>query len=194
MRQAPRMGFFGTRIVGVLVAAAMLAYSSNVGAGRAANPGKNKHSPTLTATRTATPTATATIAPSWTPTATPTPGSGTSYYFSPSGSDSSPCSQVFPCWSLAKAQSVIASATPGMSVLFQRGGTWSGGITMPTHVNGTAANRIVISNYGSGALPIIDGGGRSGAARACFYARATGNTTSPLWSYLTIDGFECRNT
>jgi hypothetical protein len=79
-------------------------------------------------------------------------------------------------------------------VLFERGGTWSGGITMPTHVNGTASNRIVIGNYGTGPQPIIDGGGRSGAARACFYARATGTTTSPLWSYITIDGFECRNT
>src|SRR5258708_16860156 len=118
MSQAPRVGFFGTRIVGVLIAAAMLAYGSNAGATRAANFGKGKHSPTLTATRTTTPTATATIAPSVTPTATPTPGSGTSYYFSPSGSDSSPCSQSFPCCRLAKPQSVIAIATPCTSVLF----------------------------------------------------------------------------
>ena len=65
---------------------------------------------------------------------------------------------------------------------------------MPTHINGTISKPIVIGNYGTGALPLIDGGGRVGAARACFYARATGNSTSPLWSYLTIDGFECQNT
>ncbi len=89
---------------------------------------------------------------------------------------------------------MLAGATPGSAYLFERGGSWSGGITMPTHVNGAAGNPIVISNYGTGAIPVIDGGGRSGGASACFYARATGGGTSPLWSYITIDGFECRNT
>ena len=157
--------------------------------------------PTRTATRTPTPTPTSTSA-TRTPTPTPTPTSvtptptptatpsGTVHYFAPNGSDSSPCSQSAPCWSLAKAASVIASAQPGDSILFERGGTWTGGITMPTHVNGAAGKPIVIGNYGTGALPIIDGGA---SAAACFYARATGGGTTPLWSYLTIDGFECRN-
>jgi hypothetical protein len=58
-------------------------------------------------------------------------------------------------------------------------------------LNGASGKPITIGNYGSGALPIFDGGY---SAPACFYARASGGGSSPLWSYLTIDGFECRNT
>jgi len=135
------------------------------------------------------PTSTPSPTPTPIPTSTPTPA--VSYYFAPSGSDSSTqCSQSSPCQSLAKAQTMIASAKPGTHVLFARGGSWSGGITMPSHVNGASGNPIVIGNYGSGALPVING---NGSAIACFYARGTGNSTSPLWSYITIDGFECRN-
>ena len=145
--------------------------------------------PTPSVTQTPTPTASPSRTKTPTPTATPTP-SGAAYYFSPSGSDSGPCSESAPCWSLDKAQKVIAKAKPGDSILFERGGTWSGGITMPTHVNGAAGKPIIIANYGTGALPIIDGGA---SAVACFYARGSGGGSSPLWSYITIDGFECRN-
>ncbi len=118
-------------------------------------------------------------------------GSAGAYYFSPSGSDSNSCTQSKPCKSLGRAQGVIGNAIPGQAVLFQRGATWYGGITMPLYVNGASGNPIVIGNYGTGALPIIDGGG---SAAACFYARAQGRSSTPLWSYVTIDGFECRNT
>jgi hypothetical protein len=155
--------------------------------------GSASATPTRTPTPTPTPasTATASASPpsSASPTASPTPT--TAYYFSPTGSDSNPCTQSAPCWSLSKAQSVIGTAQPGTAILFQRGGSWSGGITMPTHINGTANNPIVIGTYGSGSAPIIDGGA---SALACFYARATGGGSTPLWSYITIDGFECRNT
>jgi Big-like domain-containing protein len=137
----------------------------------------------------ASPTPTPTPAP--TPSPAPTPAPTVSYYFAPSGSDSSGCSSSAPCQSLAKAQSMLGSAKPGTQLLFARGGVWSGGITLPAHVNGASGNPIVIGNYGSGALPVIDGGG---SASACFNARNTGTSTSPLWSYLIINGFECRNT
>ncbi len=194
MRHRYKIGF-NAGVIGVLIGAMLLALSSNAGAVKPPNKGKPP-TPTLTPTRTRTPTPTPSPGPTATPTptATGTPGPATSYYFSPSGSDSSPCTQSTPCWSLAKAQSMLAGATPGSAYLFERGGSWSGGITMPTHVNGAAGNPIVISNYGTGAIPVIDGGGRSGGASACFYARATGGGTTPLWSYITIDGFECRNT
>ncbi len=140
----------------------------------------------VSASSTPTPT------PAPTPTPTPTPAPTVSYYFAPSGSDSSnQCSQTAPCQSLAKAQSMLASAKPGTQFLFARGGVWNGGITFPAHVNGASGNSIVFSNYGSGALPVIDGGG---SAIACFDAHDTGTSTSPLWSYITINGFECRNT
>jgi hypothetical protein len=80
---------------------------------------------------------------------------------------------------------------PATQILFARGDTWTGGLTLPARLNGSAAKPIVFGNYGSGALPIFDGGSSSAA---CFYARATGSGTTPLWSYITINGFECRNT
>jgi hypothetical protein len=76
-------------------------------------------------------------------------------------------------------------------MLLKSGDTFIGGITMPSHLNGTAAQRIKIGSYGIGARPIIDG---NRTAAACIYARASGNSVSPVWSYVTIDGFECRNT
>jgi hypothetical protein len=91
---------------------------------------------------------------------------------------------------LPKAETVIARAKPGYSIRFERGGKWMGGITLPLHVNGASGAPITLGNYGSGALPIIDGGY---SAPACFYAKASGGGRTPLWSYLTIDGFECRN-
>ena len=118
-------------------------------------------------------------------------GSAGAYYFSPSGSDSNTCTLSKPCKSLARAQALINNMVAGQALLFQRGATWYGGITMPLYVNGASGNPIVISNYGTGALPVIDG---NHSAAACFYARYPGQGSTPLWSYLTIDGFECRNT
>jgi Big-like domain-containing protein len=113
------------------------------------------------------------------------------YYFSTGGSDSNPCTQGSPCRSLGKAQELIAGAGPGDGILFQRGGTWYGGITMPLYVSGSSGQPVTIGNYGSGPLPVIDGGG---SAAACVYAKAWGRSSTPLWSYITVDGLECRNT
>jgi len=150
--------------------------------------------PTATPTRTATPTVTATRTPTLTatPTATPTP-IGTAYYVdSVNGADSNDGKSPASAWrSLAKVEGFLSNLKHGDSVLFARGEVWSGGLTFPSAMNGTASAPIRFANYGSGALPVIDGGGLS---IACFYARATGVGSSPLWSYITIDGFECRNT
>jgi hypothetical protein len=96
-----------------------------------------------------------------------------------------------PCKSLGRAQSLIGIATPGQGIYFQRGGIWYGGITIPIYTSGYAGKPITIGNYGSGALPIIDGGH---SAAACIYARYQGKSSTPLWSYITVDGLECRNT
>jgi hypothetical protein len=144
-------------------------------------------------TPTAQPSGTATPQPTSTstaqPTATPTPsGNGISYFVSPSGSDSSAGTSTGAAWkTLAKARSALAGGQvhAGDRVLFARGGTWSEELVFPSGVNGAPGNPITIGNYGSGALPVIDGG----STRAtCFSAVYTSV------SYITIDGFECRNT
>ncbi len=150
-------------------------------------------SSTPTATRTPIPTATAISTTTPKPTATSTPSALTHYVDSVNGSDANLGVAPSSAWqSLAKVQNFITlnQLKPGSSILFARGGSWSGGLTLPSGINGTAVAPITFGNYGSGALPVIDGGGSSAA---CFYARATGAGSTPLWSYLTIDGFECRN-
>lgn len=46
---------------------------------------------------------------------------------------------------------------PGDAILFKKGGSWTG--TLRPLGSGSAGNRIVIGSYGTGDLPIIDGGG-----------------------------------
>ena len=123
-----------------------------------------------------------------------TVASATTYYVSNVGSDGNSGtdpSQSFK--TIAKVQSAMnaGSIHAGDSVLFNRGDTWLEQLTLPSHLNGSVDAPIVLGNYGMGAPPVIDG---SSARAACFYAAATGGGRSPLWSYVTIDGFECRNT
>jgi len=75
----------------------------------------------------------------------------------------------------------LSSLQPGDAILFKDGDAWTGGLEL-TGINGTSSARITIGNYGSGALPILDGGS---SAEYGFHA-ASG-------SYVTIDGFEIRN-
>jgi len=120
------------------------------------------------------------------------PAHATTYYFSTgSGNDANACTSTgAPCKTLAKFQSKFASAVAGDNFLLNRGETFPGGVTLPTHHNGTASFPITIATYGTAtAAPIIDASG----VKACFYARGTGGGGTPLWSYLTIDGFECKN-
>jgi hypothetical protein len=87
-------------------------------------------------------------------------------------------------------QSAIASAQPGDSFLLKRGDTWNEMLVMPHPVNGSAGHPITIGNYGVGAIPVIDG---HYSVPQFIYARATGRTATPLWSYITVDGVEVRN-
>jgi hypothetical protein len=157
--------------------------------------------PSPTQTRTATPTPTAipssvptpTSTATSTPTATPTPGGLAYYVDSVNGSDSNSGTLPGSAWrTLSQVQKFMSAGglKPGVSILFARGDSWSGGLTLPVGINGTASAPITFGNYGSGALPIIDGGE---SAIACFYARGTGSNATPIYSYITIDGFECRN-
>lgn len=125
--------------------------------------------PTATATRPATPTAsatavptntpkpTATVAPTIapTPTSTASPTSGTTYYVdSVAGNDSNAGTTQTAAWkSLAKADAAVLR--PGDRLLFKRGGSWTGRLSIAE--SGTSGNRIVIGSYGTGALPVIQG-------------------------------------
>lgn len=81
----------------------------------------------------------------------------TTYYFSNSGSDSRSLTQArnpsMPWKSLNKLNSIFSSLKPGDQVLFKRGETFYGTLTVNT--SGTSGAPIVIGAYGIGDKPII---------------------------------------
>jgi len=119
-------------------------------------------------------------------------GSGNTYYVSNSGNDSnSGTSSSSPWKTIAKVRSSLGNLRPGDNVLFQRGGIWYEELDLQG-VNGTASARITFGNYGTGNLPIIDGGGtKSGTSVNGGRQWCIGGNNSKM-SYITIDGFECR--
>ena len=96
-----------------------------------------------------------------------------------------------PKCTLASISAIQASLKPGDQVLFKCGDTWSEELSI-TNLQGASGNPVILGNpvvagactYGTGARPIIDGGGKR-------------NTCVNAWSttakYITIDSFECRN-
>lgn len=84
------------------------------------------------------------------------PIGATTYYLSPSGSDSNNGTSAATAWrTIGRLQQVNGALQPGDQVLFERGGTYPGHFTINS--NGSASQPIVIGNYGSGALPVISG-------------------------------------
>jgi hypothetical protein len=77
-----------------------------------------------------------------------------------------------------------SSLTSDNQVLFKRGDIWTEELSI-TKLQGSAGHPIVFGSYGSGASPIIDGGS---TRHTCINAEGT------TAKYITIDGFECRNT
>lgn len=78
------------------------------------------------------------------------------YYVSPSGSDSNNGTSQATAWrTIARVQQNSASFQPGDQILFQRGGTFPGHLTINS--NGSVSQPIVIGAYGTGALPEISG-------------------------------------
>ena len=80
--------------------------------------------------------------------------SATTFYVSPTGSDSAPGTQAQPWLSVARVSR--AALQPGDQVLFKRGGTYPG--TLRIGASGTSTARIGISAYGTGALPTFTRG------------------------------------
>ncbi|WP_327232210.1 right-handed parallel beta-helix repeat-containing protein [Streptomyces murinus] len=86
---------------------------------------------------------------------------GTYYYVDPDGSDTADGRTPATAWrSLAKvdAQTLL----PGDTVRFRAGGRWTGQLSPKG--SGTAADPVVLTSYGSGAKPLIEGGGTVDAA------------------------------
>ena len=114
--------------------------------------------------------------------------SGTAYYVSNSGSDSNNGISTSSPWkSVAHVVAFEPSLRAGDCVLFQRGGVWSEELKI-SNVHGTQTNPITFGNYGTGNLPVIDGG--STRPYGIVGASASGQAAN---SYVTIDGFEVRN-
>jgi hypothetical protein len=114
--------------------------------------------------------------------------SGTAYYVSNSGSDSNNGVSTSSPWkTVAHVVAFEPSLRAGDCVLFQRGGVWSEELKI-SNVHGTQTNPITFGNYGTGNLPVIDGG--STRPYGIVGASASGQAAN---SYVTIDGFEVRN-
>ena len=80
--------------------------------------------------------------------------SATTFYVSPTGSDSASGTQLQPWRSVDRVSR--AALQPGDQVLFKRGGTYPG--TLRIKASGTSTARIVMSAYGTGELPTFTGG------------------------------------
>jgi hypothetical protein len=114
--------------------------------------------------------------------------SGATYYVSNSGNDSnSGVSASSPWRTVAKVVAFEPSLRQGDCVLFQRGGVWNEQLAI-SNVHGSQSYPITFGNYGTGNLPVIDGG--SSRAYGIVGASASGQAAN---SYVTIDGFEVRN-
>ena len=93
----------------------------------------------------------------------------TNYYVSPSGSNSNSGLSAGNAWrTIAKVQSAINLFGPGDQILFERGGTYRGFLSI--QCSGTPGNPVVFGAYGSGPLPII-----SGSAEVSGWTAHTGN-------------------
>ncbi len=82
--------------------------------------------------------------------------SATDYYVSSSGDDSADgLSPSTPWQTITKVNSELSKITAGDKILFKRGETFQGTLTVSQ--SGTAGNPIVFDAYGSGAEPVISG-------------------------------------
>ncbi len=113
---------------------------------------------------------------------------GATYYVSNFGSDDNVGTKESAPWrTVARVQREMARGRfgPGDAILFERGGVWYEELDIPSGVRGSPRAPLVLGNYGSGPLPVIDGGSRR---NACIQA------VNVSVAYITVDGFECRNT
>jgi hypothetical protein len=122
-------------------------------------------------------------------TATPPACSGTCYYVSNTGNDSNAGTSTSAPWqTIGKVVSEQANFKPGTDILFQAGGVWEEELDI-TNMNGSSSSPITIGSYGSGAMPVIDGG-QTSSTNGRNYCIDAINTN---FKWITINGIECRN-
>lgn len=82
--------------------------------------------------------------------------SATDFYVSSSGNDAANgLSESTPWKSISKVNSAFSSLQPGDKILFKRGDTFYGTLTITA--SGVAGNPVIIGAYGSGSNPVITG-------------------------------------
>src|SRR5665647_3603352 len=79
----------------------------------------------------------------------------TNYYLSHSGNDASPGTDPSAPWKTLDKLNSFKTLKPGDNVLFKRGDTFYGSITVSN--SGAAGNPITYGAYGTGINPIITG-------------------------------------
>ena len=78
------------------------------------------------------------------------------YYVSPTGNDANNGTSPAQAWrTIGRVQQVANGLQPGDQVLFERGGTFNGKLTV--NASGNNSNPIIIGAYGTGAAPVISG-------------------------------------
>jgi len=147
--------------------------------------------PKPTSTATPKPTSTATPKPATaTPNATGTPSSGgstaTTYYVNSStGNDANAGTSTDKAWkSLTKVNS--AALVPGDRVLFARGGSWTGKLTVSK--SGTSGATILIGAYGSGNAPIVTGASSCATLSGSYLVLQDLQLTDCSWAGVEIAG------
>ena len=110
---------------------------------------------------------------------------GPTYYLdSEAGDDSLGGTSPQTAWkSLARAQA--ASLVPGASVLFKRGGDWTGQLTLAS--SGSPGEPILIGAYGRGELPRLHGGGCLDLQGSYLVVQAL-HTDACTWAGISISG------
>ena len=82
--------------------------------------------------------------------------SATDYYVSSSGSDAANgLSESTPWKSISKVNSAFSYLEAGDRILFKRGDTFYGSLTVTA--SGVAGNPVIIGAYGSGSNPVLTG-------------------------------------
>lgn len=114
----------------------------------------------------------------------------TTYYVdATSGNDSNAGTSPSAPWkSLMKVSDAVLA--PGDKVLFKRGETWTG--TLSLKRSGTNSRRVVIGSYGTGALPIIQGGQSCVYVFSSFVTITQLQTQSCTWGGIDIHGSDNR--
>jgi parallel beta-helix repeat protein len=74
----------------------------------------------------------------------------------PAASDTNPGTQAQPWRTLTRVQQAMPTLRAGDQVLFERGSTFNGSLTM-RNVNGTADAPVIFGAYGMGSAPVISG-------------------------------------